>query len=311
MLLKLDENSISATCVLGVVAEGRGLPPRAETAYRRAIELAIDDPRGGVLLHGLLLAEGSDAEAGELRARLAARFPRLSETILELGAHLAATGRWREAASAFDEALAMRPGDADAATGGALGSVMSGDPAGVFELSGRLPPHARANNPSLQLLLVSAHLQAGDCASALRELDAAGKRLLDSAPVLVLRGEILCRMSHFDAAMADFERALALAPATARAHRGLGRVHLQQRRYHAAVRSLQQAVQIEPGDGGGHALLAAALAATGDLATARRHRGIALSRDGSVALVERLDRLFPALTRSPTQEQRPLQEESR
>jgi Flp pilus assembly protein TadD len=118
-------------------------------------------------------------------------------------------------------------------------------------------------------------------------------------------------MSHFDAAMADFERALALAPETARAHRGLGRVHLQQRRYHAAVRSLQQAVQIEPGDGGGHALLAAALAATGDLATARRHRGIALSRDGSVALVERLDRLFPALTRSPTQEQRPLQEESR
>lgn len=295
MLLRLQPESVAAWCTVGAVAEARNEPAAAETAYRRALAHAGDDPRPGIDLHRLLLAERRDGEAATLRADLVARFPRRIEPRLDHAAHLAAAGSWREAAGEFDQALAIQPDAAAAASGLALGAVMSRQPATALSLADRLPPRASVENPSLQLTLAVAHLQAGDCDAALRALDFTDPVLADRASMRVLRGELLFRLQRLDAAQAEFERALALAPDTARALAGLGRIQLLQRQPHAAVRRLQRAALLAPGNGSTQVLLTAALAASGDLPAARRQLVVARRQPDTTALIDELLLLHPEL----------------
>jgi len=295
MLLRLQPESVAGWCTVGAVAEARNQNDAAEAAYRRALAATTTDPRPAIDLHRLLLAQGRESEAAALRDRLTTQFPRLIEARLDHGAHLAAGGHWGDAATAFEAALAIQPDDAGAATGMALGAIMSNAPATALSLSDRLPPRARIENPSLQLTLAIAHLQEGDCDAALRELELTDPVLADRVSLRVLRGEILFRMQRLDAAQVEFERALALAPDTARAHAGLGRILLLQKRHHAAVRALQRAVQLQPGNRASQALLTAALAATGDLDAARRQLATLRRLADAGALVAELERLHPGL----------------
>jgi Tfp pilus assembly protein PilF len=294
LLLALDPQSTAALCTLGAVAEARNDPATAESFYRRAITDG-DALRPGLDLHRLLLAQGRDAEAKALRQRLGTKAEGALEANLDNGAHLAAAGRWDAAATAFDEALAAKPTDAGAATGYALATVMSKDPAKALALAGRLPPHARAANPSLALALAVAHLQAGDCAAALRELDLGASATPARPAMRVLRGEILLQLRHHEAAQAELELAIQGDPASARAHGALGRAHLAQGRPHAAARALAQAVQLAPDDGIGHAMLAAALAGSADLDGAVRHAAIARRDPRTTALLAELERRHPQL----------------
>lgn len=294
MLLARLPASTEALCTLGAVAEAKQDPAAAETFYRRAIA-AGDALRPGLDLHRLLLAQGRDPEAATLRARLSRDAQGALEANLDNGAHLAANGRWHAAATAFDEALAAQPSDAGAATGYALATVMSHEPAKALALAWRLPPRARAANPSLALTLAVAHLQAGDCAAALRELDL-GAGSTPARPALrALRGEMLLQLKHVEAAQAEFELAIAADPALARAHAGLGRAHLAQARPHAAARALAQAVQLQPDRGVDHALLAAALAASDHFDGAARHAAIARRFPGTAPLLAEIERRHPRL----------------
>lgn len=298
MLLQVAPKSVPAMCTIGAIHESQDRPAEAEASYRQALAVAGDDPRPAVDLHRFLLARGREAEAATLLAATALRFPRAIEPNLDRGAHFASTRRWDDASLAFDAALAVQPNDAGAAAGYALSAVMSQQPAAALALGERLPPHVRANNPSLLLLLAVAHLQSGDYAAALHELDLGDPQLQNRSSMCVLRGEILFRMQHFDAALAQFEQAVALDPEAARAHAGLGRIHLQLRRHHAAVRALQRATAIQPGNGASQALLAAALAAAGDHAAATRHATIARRLPGTSALLLQLERVYPWLAAS-------------
>jgi cellulose synthase operon protein C len=295
MLLRLQPESVAAWCTLGAVAEAHNEPGNAEAAYRRALANAGDDPRPGIDLHRLLLAQQRAAEADALRADLLTRFPRRIEPRLDHAAHLAAAGSWHESTAEFDRALTLQPDDAAAASGMALGAVMSRQPAAALALIDRLPPRASVENPSLQLTLAVAHLQSGDCDAALRALEFTDPVLADRVSMRVLRGEILFRLQRLDAAQVEFERALALAPDTARAHAGIGRIQLLQHQPHAAVRSLQRAAQIEPAKVSSQALLTAALVATGDLDAARRQLELVRRRPGATALIDELLRLHPQL----------------
>ena len=270
LLLRAQPGSATALCTLGAVAEAQDDPAAAETAYRRALAAAPDDARPAIDLHRLLLASGREHEAAALRAELGERYPRRIEPLLDHAAWLADTQRWHEAAAAFDQVLARQPGEPAAAAGVALGALMSRQPATALALRDRLPPRARADNPTLQMSLAIAHLQTGDLEAALRELDCADGATAERVSARVLRGEILFRLQRHDAAQAEFERAIELAPDTARAHAGLGRILLLQRRTHAATRALQRAVALEPANAATKALLVAALAGGGDLDAARR-----------------------------------------
>jgi Tfp pilus assembly protein PilF len=295
MLLRLQPESVAGWCTIGAVAEARNQNDVAEDAYRRALRADADNPRPAIDLHRLLLAERRDAEATALREQLTTRFPRSIEARLDHGAHLAAGGQWGDAATAFEAALTVQPEDAGAATGMALGAVMSHAPAIALSLSDRLPPRARIENPSLLLTLAIAHLQNGDCDAALRELELTDPALADRVSLRVLRGEILFRMQRLDTAQVEFERAITLAPDTARAHAGLGRILLLQQRPHAAVRALQRAVQLQPANGAYQSLLTAALVATGDVDAGRRQLAALRRLPDTAVLVTELERLHPGL----------------
>lgn len=295
-LLAADPKSVAGLCMQGAVLESENRAADAETCYRQAAAAAPADPRPLVDLHRLLLDLGRDDEAAEVRADAERRFPATIGPEVDHGALLASRGQWVAAAAAFDRALARDPADPAATAGFALASVMSRESGRAIELGDRLAPHVRAGNPSLQLTLATAHLQAGDCVAALQELELASADVRDRAPSHLLRGEILYRMQHLEAALAAFERAIDLDPKLARAHASLGRVHLLQRRPHAAVRALEQAVALEPANGSSQALLAAAYAAVGDRPAAARHRAVALRLPGTAALVAQVDRVCPGLS---------------
>lgn len=295
MLQALDPDSTEAACTLGAVAEARNQWTDAETMYRRAAERRRADPRPLIDLHRMLLARGRTAEAGDVRTSLNERFPQVIEASLDHAAREAASRDWAAAASAYDQALATRPDDPVATTGKAVSSVLAGAPAEALAIGARLPPHAHDEQPSLARAIAIAHLQTGDCESALRELDVLARDGRPSASLRVLRGEILLQSRMGDAARAEFEQAIAQAPASARAHAGLGRALLALGRDHAAARAFEQALALQPAHAVNHALLAAALARTGDLDGAVPHAAQALRDEKARPLVDELQRQVPQL----------------
>lgn len=304
LLQESEPQSIAALCTLGGVAEARNQYDEADALYRRAMAIAPGDERPAIHLHRLLLTRARDADADALRAQLAARFPSAIEANLDHGAHLAASGQWTSAAAAYQAALAVRPEDASAATGFALSTVMDRRPNEALELGKRLPPHVRTEHPSLALTMAIAHLRAGDCPSALRELDLLGSAARGTPALRMLRGEILLESAHLEAAQVEFEAALLVAPSTARAHAGVGRVHLARGKPHAAARAFELAVQFDPDNAVSQVLFAISLARSGDLSRAARHVGIARQSPEALPLIEELIRQHPDLAATGGEERR-------
>ena len=292
-LQQVRPDSVAAACTLGALEEAGARPAAAESHYRRAIAAAPADPRPGIDLHRLLLSLGRAAEASSVRDDLVQRFPDTVEPLLDHAACLAADGQWPAAATAYAQVLVRAPNDPAAATGYALAQVLAGNPADALALGSRLPPRARAENPSLALALATAQLRAGDLPQALRELDLALPTARAATALRLLRAEILVRMGQAEMAQEEFERVLAAAPDTPRAQAGLGRLHLAAGRSHAAVRCFEAALRLQPADAVHHALLAASLLAEGDRARARRHAELAATDAAGRALVAELSRRCP------------------
>ncbi len=294
-LQQLEPASVAAACTLGALAEAADRPAAAEAVYRRAMANAGDDPRPAIDLHRLLLTLGRESEASSLRTEVRARFPRALETTIDHGASLAASGRWADAATAYDQALALVPDDPTAATGYAMANVLAAAPQRALELGDRLPPRARADNPALALTLAIAHLQRNEPDLALRELDLALPTSRTSSSLRLLRAEILVRLGQHDLAAEEFDRLLLQQPGDVRAWAGHGRLHLVAARPHAAVRCFEQALRLQPANVVHHALLARALLGAGDLDRARHHVRLAAATPTGKPLADELLARFPSL----------------
>lgn len=304
MLLQLRPDDVEGLCGRGGAAVARGDLAAGEAAFRRAIVVAPKDPRPLVELHRLLLEAGREPEASDLRTQLAREFPRTPEAALDHGARLCADGRWRDAGIAFAAAANAAPDDAGTAARVALAAVLADAPALAVQAGERLRPHRRAEQPALTLALAIAHLQAGDPAAALRELDTATTTGAELPAVRRLRGELLLRLGRAEAAAPVFAAAAAAGSGreAAAAHAGQGRALLQQGSSHAAARAFEQALQLDPERSSDRALLAAALVQAGDLDGARRQATL-LARDPAAApLLAELHRIAPALRPATTAE---------
>jgi len=178
---------------------------------------------------------------------------------------------------------------------------MAHEPATAAALGTRLPPHVRGSQPSLALALAAAHLQLGDAAGALRELDQASRPAGDPPAVALLRGELLLQLGRAEAALAAFQRATAALPPAdaARALSGSGRALLTMRSPHAAARALEQALRLRPGHLADQALLVCALADAGEPAAARAAVRPLRTDDRAAALLAELLRRHPSLAEPP------------
>lgn len=297
-LQQMRPDSVAAACTLGAIEEASTRPAAAEAHYRQALAAATTDPRPGIDLHRLLLSLGRVAEAAALRTDLRRRFPQTVEPLLDHASWMAAEGQWQAAADGYDQALISASNDPAAATGYVLATVLAQQPERALELGSRLPPRARAENPSLALALANAEVRRGDLASALRELDLALPTARATTTLRLLRAELLLRMGQTELAREEFEHVLAHEPSTLRAHSGLGRLHLAAGRAHAASRSFEAALRLQPADGVLHALQAAALLANGEPVPARRHAELAATTATGKTLVAELVRRCPDLLTS-------------
>jgi len=93
----------------------------------------------------------------------------------------------------------------------------------------------------------STHMAAWD--QAIRAAEVFGAEVKD-ARLYVNRGTLHRSEGHPLAAVADYERALALAPDFPRALRGRAQAYIDDRRYAAALKDLQRLLEVEPGNAG-------------------------------------------------------------
>jgi tetratricopeptide (TPR) repeat protein len=94
------------------------------------------------------------------------------------------------------------------------------------------------------------------------------------------------------------------APRAARAHAGIGRVHLARGQPHAAARAFEAAAQFDPDHAVYQALLAASLARSGDPVRAAQHLAIARRNPDALPLIEELLRQHPEIATAGREERR-------
>jgi tetratricopeptide (TPR) repeat protein len=132
---------------LGASVEARG-------TYARLAERGEDDPWHFIGLSGQQLLDG-DADAALASAQRAAELGNLPEAHFQVGLVFAKRQDWREAAEAFDRAVALNPANAYAHYYGGLMQYRAGRPdrmANHFEQFLKLAPEAPERPEVLQIM---------------------------------------------------------------------------------------------------------------------------------------------------------------
>ena len=141
-----------------------------------------------------------------------------------LGRALCLTGRYREAASTLDAALARRPGDATAITYRAIARAHLGDQSGALKQLEKVAGQLSSTAPryGLGLLAYERH----DLLKARAELTRALDHNSESFRARALLGRVLRDLGKPKDALAELKRAAQDAPALASVHQALGRLYL-------------------------------------------------------------------------------------
>jgi Flp pilus assembly protein TadD len=301
--LRLEPDSVSALCLNGIIDESLGNFAEAEGFFHRACDLDPDDPRPLVNLHTFLLNRGREAQAASVRKLTRERFPDCHEVLLDHASYLESRGQWTSALEVFQEARELRPQDLELAVRAGTAALLGDREEVLVELERELPPRARLEDASLALLLATQRLRSGDEEAVLQELDLLGGAAREDPVVCLLRGEILLGRQDLAGAEAAFRDALRHDDQMARAHAGLARVQLARGQQHAATRTLQRAVDLEPRNAVSRALLAACLASVGDLERASEHLDVARYSGKAALLIQEIEQRFPALVAADSQEE--------
>jgi tetratricopeptide (TPR) repeat protein len=262
----------------GQALESAGDVRRAETAYRRALELVADDIDAAYLLGRLCGQSGRLAEGEQLLRRVAQEVPRFAPARRDYGLILHALGRTAEALEHYAAAALVDPTDAVVQLNAAIASFdlgdlevaeaglralidNHGDIPGAAERLGSLlirrgrPAEAAAllreaqqQRPSAETAynLGAALLASGDAAGALAQFESAVE--MDADHFLSLRA--LGRLSLHDGLAEQAERWLKRAvdadPAQAEAYDDLGLALLQQGRWDEAREAFEFCLKVSP-----------------------------------------------------------------
>jgi tetratricopeptide (TPR) repeat protein len=241
--VELDPDLTDAHFNLGVVERRRGRPEAALAALRRVVELAPDDVDAYVRL-GLLYFERKDyGEAAEAYRRAATYAGDSLEAWAGLAESYEASGKPAAAAASYQRAIAL---------------------AGKDE---------RLLYPGLYRTA----MQAGNGAIAVQ----AARKLLgfqSGHDTFVALGDALLLNGEPAAAVAEFQKAVALRPTSARTHARLGSAYLRAGQPDAAIRQYLRALQLSPEDPLPYRELAQVYAGHGQLDLA-----IVTLRDGMAA----------------------------
>ncbi len=217
IVVKAQPNHVDACSNLGTALSEFGRHDDAIMAFERALALKPDSA-GIHFKFGMALRRKGDLPAAcRHLARAAVLDPRLPEARYQVGVVLHALDRLDDAVRALDEALKLRPGMVPALyeRGQVLNRLQDFEAAAdCFERGLNLDP----NSPLLYHGLArTRHLQ-GRCEEARLLLAQALAKGGDTAECHTMLGLVHQSQGDFDAAIIDFEHAIASNPAHGHAH---------------------------------------------------------------------------------------------
>jgi tetratricopeptide (TPR) repeat protein len=218
-------------------------PAAAVAPLRKTVEQLPSQSRPRYLL-GVALERSGDlpgaAESLEGASRLDARD---TEPLVHLGEIFLKLNRPADAAAKFHAALDIQKNNLPALFGLAksLDAQQSPEAAAAYREYLAAQPDDSGARARLVHLLVDQ--QQYDAATA--ELDRSDAGKSPSLESLRLRADIEIAQKKWDEAIATIQRAVALSPADAQLHGGLGRVYLQKRDFSLAEKELKAALQLD------------------------------------------------------------------
>lgn len=227
------------------VAQRSGNPAAIESANRRLIA------EGLLLMGKLRLAESAFPQAAQLYQSSLALEPQ-PDLYPGLAIALQLAGKQNEAIAEARKALARNPNDASMYITIGRANLATGD----FHAAAKAFTRATDIKPNVDVLysLAVAWLASKD-PDARRHADAAFARMKatagDSGSLHVLMGRAYRDAGLMPDAIKQFQRAIALDPATPHAHYFLGIAYLSQNEWHPtpqAQQQLEQAVKVDPHD---------------------------------------------------------------
>jgi Flp pilus assembly protein TadD len=261
---------------LGYAYTGLQKSKEARGEYERAMLLDPKMPEPALNLGILLLNEEPAAAVGPLQ-RAVELLPTQSRPRTLLGLAYEKSGDLKNAASAYQGALALDPKDTEtslhlaqlylrqnraAQAEAKFRAVLSGEPASQPALVGLAqslemekspeaadayrdylkaqPRDAAAREHLVQLLIANEKYD-----EALAEMEKTERSGAHSVESLKLRADILIGEKKWDAAIAALKQAVALAPDDAQLRGGLGRTYMQQRDFANAEKELKSAIQLD------------------------------------------------------------------
>jgi tetratricopeptide (TPR) repeat protein len=207
------------------------------------VELLPTESRPRTLL-GLAYEKSGDLKnAASAYEGALALDPKDSETSLHLGQLYLRQNRASEAEAKFRAVLSSEPESKPALVGLAQSLEIEKNPEAVDIYRSYLkaqPGDAAAREHFIHLLIANEKYD-----DALAEMERAEKDGAPSVESLKLRADILIGEKKWDAAIAALKQAVALAPNDAQLRGGLGRTYMQQRDFANAEKELQSAIQLD------------------------------------------------------------------
>lgn len=196
----------------------------AAEAYRRAVELAPDDPQYLCDLASVCLKMGQLEEAVALYSRASRQKSNHLAAFLGMANAYRRMGGHAEARAAFQRALTIDPNCVEAAIGQGLSLLDMKQPAAAVEVFERLLS-SHAENPMVHEGLADAYEALGRDADELAAREEAARLQPFSARAQLALGRTCIRLSQWKRAFAAFQRALRLQPELAEAEAGLALAH--------------------------------------------------------------------------------------
>jgi tetratricopeptide (TPR) repeat protein len=177
LALRTNAERFEAQINIGVLYAQTGRPAAAEEAYRRAIELAPDEPSGYVNLADLFRAQGRDAEGEVLLRRAIEAAPDAATVHHAMGLLLIRRGRGAAAVDALGTAYELDRSNPRLSLAYALALKDRGDLAGGLQV---LRDASRLSPTNTDILLAAVEVARG--AGRLDEAREYAARLLELVP---------------------------------------------------------------------------------------------------------------------------------
>jgi Flp pilus assembly protein TadD len=240
--ISIDPKMAEAYLNLGILLLDKD-PAVAVTPLHKSVELLPSQSRPRFLLGVAQERSGDTNSAAESFEGAVHLDPHDDEALLRLANLYLAASRAADAEFRFRALLELKPNDPSALSGlaKALDAQKKPEAAEAFRAYlAAQPGDAAARARIIRLLMGEQQYDA-----ALAELDRSDSGHAPSLDSLKLRADIQIAQKKWDDAVATLRHGVALAPADAQMHGGLGRVYLQKREFPAAEKELKIAIQLD------------------------------------------------------------------